>query len=261
MANPQKENGYTPIAHELMGAILVYPFTAYELRILFYILAETYGRQRKKTQISYGGIARHIKCARRNAIEICKRLKVKNVIFMQTTVNEYAANIFGVNKDYQTWKHWPKGYLVDKFGNIVMPGTLGSDAGDTMVVMPDTLSKGQSSDAGHTISSDAGHTTTKNEEPYGRSRKKGGTDNRLKQISKIIKGYEDCIEKNTAALVDRLYEHGFKDEVKVWAYIVQARSKNNPAGYLVKILANPQYMVADSAHEQAKREMRACGRY
>jgi len=89
---------------------------------------------------------------------------------------------------------------------------------------------------------------------------KTSVDNSVKKISQLIKGYENHIKKDTAVLVDRFLDNGFSDEVEVWAYIVQARGKRNPPGYLVKIIADPKYRVADSAREQAKREMRECGR-
>jgi len=90
---------------------------------------------------------------------------------------------------------------------------------------------------------------------------KAPVDNSAKKISQLIKGYENYIKKDTAILVDRFLDNGFSDEVEIWAYVVQARGKRNPPGYLVKIIADPKYKVADSAREQAKKEMRACGRY
>lgn len=260
MANPQKENGYTPIAHELMGAILVYSFTAYGLRVLFYILAATYGRQRKKAQISYGGIAKNVRFSRRNVIRACRKMQDENVIFIQKSCGERSANIIGVKKDYQTWKYWPKEYLVDKSGNLVISKTLSGDVPDTMVVMPQTLSKGQSGDSPDTTLGVSSITTTKNTKEYTQESVRS-KQLAFKEIAQIITGYEDWIKKNTAALVDRLYKHGFKDEAKIWAFIVQARGKRNPAGYLVNALANPQYVVGDSAYDQAKKEMRACGKY
>lgn len=83
----------------------------------------------------------------------------------------------------------------------------------------------------------------------------------FQKVSGIVNGYEYCISKDTSVLVDRFLNNGFSDEVEIWAYIVQARGKKNPPGYLVKIIADPKYTVADSAREQAKREMRECGRY
>lgn len=260
MASPQKEHGFTPIAHELMVAILVYPLSAYTLKVLFCILAETYGRQRKKTQISYGAIARHVLCSRRHIFDACKQLQKENVIFIQKTVNKRTANIIGINKDYQTWEKWPCGFTVDKYGN---PGTPIEPSGDRVLNAQGT-GKEQSIEPSGDSSIEPSRDTTKNKEYRKKPEERDiyiSNKAAFKKISRILKGYEDCIKKNTRKLVDRLTENGILDEIRTWASIIQARDKQNPAGYLVKILADPKYTVADSCYEQAKKEMKNCRRY
>jgi len=65
----------------------------------------------------------------------------------------------------------------------------------------------------------------------------------------------------TPYLVEEIIEKTGDDKLKVWAYVVQSRDKDNPAGWLVRALSKRKYMPADSAYEQAKRERDASGRH
>ena len=75
-------------------------------------------------------------------------------------------------------------------------------------------------------------------------------------LSQLIDGEEACITRGPPIrLVQKLQERGY-DPVDAWGAIVQARAKKNPAGYLVKLLSEREWTVADSAREQARAEMR-----
>ena len=52
MASPQKENGYTTIANELLEAIYGRKFSASQIKILLIILRFTYGFNRKFARLS-----------------------------------------------------------------------------------------------------------------------------------------------------------------------------------------------------------------
>lgn len=83
-----------------------------------------------------------------------------------------------------------------------------------------------------------------------------GIDAAFKEISLIISGFEKCIEKDSYILVNKIVRELEYDRIKVWAAIIQSRSKRNPPGYLCKILVDPNWAPSDSAYEKAKREMR-----
>lgn len=51
--NPQLEDGYTPIANELLEAVLRSDLSRQESKILFAIMRQTYGWHRKEAPISY----------------------------------------------------------------------------------------------------------------------------------------------------------------------------------------------------------------
>ena len=77
-ANPQLENGYTRIANELFEAIIEYPFTCAELRIILLVIRRTYGWKTSKSFISYGSVARKL----RIDIRYIKRRITKLILFI-----------------------------------------------------------------------------------------------------------------------------------------------------------------------------------
>lgn len=248
MANPQKENGYTALANELLEAILLHPFTGQELKTILFIARETYGWSRKKSQISYTEIARSTAISRRNVIKICQRLVSNGVLFYQGTGDRHA-RLFGIQKNYESW------------------GGYASDAQDTRPSDAQDTRKRQSSDPQDTRSSDAQDTTLLKQENniVKQAEKKGirpvdnseKNETKKREIARLIKGFESQITNgDPRELVNILLSATGFDPLRVWGSIVQARSKRNPAGYLVIALGDPLYAVADSAMDQARREMR-----
>lgn len=102
-ASPQLENGHTRIANELLEAIVKYPFCATELKILFFIIRNTYGWRRKKVILSYGVIAKSIKGDIRYIKRLINRLIDDKVLIKEKSVQQ---NILGLNKNYKSWKLW-----------------------------------------------------------------------------------------------------------------------------------------------------------
>lgn len=251
MASPQSEHGHTRISNELLEAILIFPFTGRELKVVMYIARETYGWSRKKASISYGAISRYTGITRRNAIGICQHLIKKGVLFSESKGTR-RANVMGIQKNYTLWKP------VD---NLVMQATLPSDTGDTMPSDVGDTSKRQSSDVGDTRSSDVGDTTSKqkairlkqaeNKEKRDRPEK---TSALKAKLSALIKGHEHCITNcDPRPVIDALVAAGY-DVMRVWGALVQARDKKNPPGYLVTTLCSGRYAVADGALLKAKAE-------
>ena len=52
MANPQAENGYTPIANEIVEALYRVNLSAYESRVLWYLCRKIYGWSKKTDWIA-----------------------------------------------------------------------------------------------------------------------------------------------------------------------------------------------------------------
>lgn len=108
MANPQKENGFTPIANELLEALAGTVLTAYEYKALLLILRNTYGYKRKEWTIKkwkefekIGIGTSHIK---RTITMLCGR-----------GIISVSGKTIGFNKDYEEWKDIDKNdYFINK---------------------------------------------------------------------------------------------------------------------------------------------------
>lgn len=94
------EDGYTRIANELLEAILIYPFTARQQKIIFAIIRKTYGFQRKTDKISLTQIATITGIQRKKVPAEIERLVQLNIITRDKS--EYI-NTLGLNKNYAEW--------------------------------------------------------------------------------------------------------------------------------------------------------------
>ncbi len=101
--NPQKENGYTPIANELLDAIIKLPLSGYESRVLGAILRKTYGYSKKEDHIALSQISEMTGIAKPHVSKVVTDL----CNYLIVTKN---GNKLGLNKHYQAWK-------VTKIGN------------------------------------------------------------------------------------------------------------------------------------------------
>ncbi len=110
-ANPQIKDGYTKVANELLDALIKYPFSGSELRILLFVIRKTYGWEKTKDVIPFSQISRATNLDLRYVKRIIKRLVGDNVLFKQRSPY---GNILGLNKDYYNWKLWINGVLNNK---------------------------------------------------------------------------------------------------------------------------------------------------
>lgn len=111
MASPQKENGYTPIANEIMEALCQINLSAYETRILLFILRKTYGWHKKEDRISLSQFSKVLHIAIPHICRTLKRL-VKRKIITQIGNGYYVSYLF--QKDYEKWKSLPKQAILPK---------------------------------------------------------------------------------------------------------------------------------------------------
>jgi phage replication O-like protein O len=104
--NPQKENGYTPIANELLEAILLYPFTARHLSIILCVCRMTYGYSKKSDALSGWQIANMTNIDRSHISRSLEELIKLNVI-IKHPVGRYSHGVvvyeLSLNKHYDTW--------------------------------------------------------------------------------------------------------------------------------------------------------------
>lgn len=104
--DPQVENGYIRIATELYEQLYQIPLNASQLRIVLFIIRNTYGYHRKQWKISAGYISRGTGISLRNVRYGLKHLEALNIINVSHT-GTGAINTVSINKKYTTWNVQP----------------------------------------------------------------------------------------------------------------------------------------------------------
>lgn len=102
MANPQKENGYTPIANDIMDALLKLNLSGQEWQILLAIIRKTYGWGKKQEYIPYSQFAKSTGIKRRLVYRPLKKLIFKNIV-LQMDDGFICKYMF--NKNFESWKN------------------------------------------------------------------------------------------------------------------------------------------------------------
>lgn len=110
MANPQKENGYTQIANEILEHLSLAGINGSEYRILLVVIRKTYGFQKKKDRISITQFEKSTLMNRPQAIDTIKSLLEKRILKKDN-------NQFVFNKNYEEW-------IVSKRGSMQKDTTL-----------------------------------------------------------------------------------------------------------------------------------------
>lgn len=103
MANPQKENGYTPIANEILEEIYKRNFNATQLKILLLVLRYTYGFNRKSYEFSLIFISKTINVHKVQVSTELKKLIQANVLTVDSEATFSEARKLQLNKNYEQW--------------------------------------------------------------------------------------------------------------------------------------------------------------
>jgi phage replication O-like protein O len=112
MANPQKENGFTAIANEIMEKLYSIPLSGSEYRILFCIIRKTYGWNKKADKISLSQLVTETKLSRKQVCESINKLVTKRLLFRDRKfINEYS-----FNKNYEQWLVTER--LIGSYGTV-----------------------------------------------------------------------------------------------------------------------------------------------
>lgn len=101
MANPQKEDGYTAIANEIMEALARYRIPGEQRQCLDFILRKTYGYNKKSDAISGSQFVGATGIKKQNVQRALRGLIEKNIVIKK----DYQPHpIYRFNKNYNTWK-------------------------------------------------------------------------------------------------------------------------------------------------------------
>jgi phage replication O-like protein O len=111
--SPQKENGYTPIANELLEAFCKCKLLEYERCLVMTIWRKTYGWSKKEDWVSNSQLSESTGIARPNITRTLNSLKEKNIISKN-------GKKVSVNKNYNEWKvEWRK--VISPDNRVISP--------------------------------------------------------------------------------------------------------------------------------------------
>lgn len=102
MASPQKEDGFTPIANEIMDALCRTRIPGEERQVLDSILRKTYGWGKCEDKISLGTIAEMTGMKRSNVARALKSLLSKKIALVIKS-DSTGINLLKFNKNYEGW--------------------------------------------------------------------------------------------------------------------------------------------------------------
>lgn len=110
MSNPQKEDGYTAIANEIMEALIRYRIPGEQRQCLDFILRKTYGFNKKSDMISNSQFVKATGLKKQAVSRALNGLILKNVIKKD---DRYIPS-YEFNKNYTLWKVSSKKITVNK---------------------------------------------------------------------------------------------------------------------------------------------------
>lgn len=94
---PQLENGYTPIANEILERLCEINLTSYQFRVLLYIFRKTYGFHKKEDWISVSQIVEATGIKQSHVSRTKKELVAKNILYTPTGIK------VSFQKDWRLW--------------------------------------------------------------------------------------------------------------------------------------------------------------
>jgi len=103
MASPQKENGYTPIANELMEHIYKTNFTSTEFKIVLLVSRFTYGFSRSEHDFSLTFISNAINISKRYVSTSVLKLIEDKILIVVSEHTMTVSRTIKLNKDYDQW--------------------------------------------------------------------------------------------------------------------------------------------------------------
>lgn len=107
MANPQKEDGYTALANEIIDEFCRLNLNAYEWRVLMAVIRKTYGWHKKQDFISMSQFEKITGLDRRHIGRARKSLVRRGIITIASLGNRTAVKTVALQKDYSKWKLLP----------------------------------------------------------------------------------------------------------------------------------------------------------
>lgn len=105
MASPQKENGFVPIANDIVEAFARTYLPSGERQVVDVVLRKTYGFNKKEDNIAFSQFIEMTGLSRRTIIYAIQNLEAKRILLVSKSRNALLnnPNTYRFNKDYETW--------------------------------------------------------------------------------------------------------------------------------------------------------------
>ena len=100
MENPQKENGYTAIANEIVEALVRLDLTGCQFRVLLFIVRKTYGFNKKTDWIAYSKFQNSLGVGPSTIMRSLEALLARRVVLADKQVGK---TVYGLNKHFSEW--------------------------------------------------------------------------------------------------------------------------------------------------------------
>lgn len=104
MASPQKENGYTPIANEILEAVMRQRLGGTQLRLVLAVWRYTYGFNRRQHQLSESFLARAVDAHPKQVARELRALVKKRMLRVAGRDAASGAHILAFHKNYDEWE-------------------------------------------------------------------------------------------------------------------------------------------------------------
>ena len=131
MANPQKENGHTQIANDIIEHLIASGLNGTELAVVLLILRKTYGWNKKEDQISISQFMDYIPASRQTICTALSRLQLVKIIrLVHKGTSTNSSNLWSFNKDYDKWQ------LVRKYRLVKVSDTTSQEIFTKLVKKP-----------------------------------------------------------------------------------------------------------------------------
>ncbi|MDP4226018.1 MAG: replication protein [Bacteroidota bacterium] len=113
MANPQKENGHTGIANDILEHLIASDLNGTEMKVALLIIRKTYGWNKKEDEISLSQFMDKIPATKQTICTALERLQLVKIIRLVKKGNSrLSSNTWSFNKDYDNWQLVKKSGLV-----------------------------------------------------------------------------------------------------------------------------------------------------
>lgn len=110
---PDLDDGYTRIANELLEAILAFPFSKRELKVMLAIIRKTYGFNKKADDMTVTQVADMTGMDRAHASRAISALVAKNAVLKRHGRHGY---VLGIQKNHKKWGPCQNGTVPKEHG-------------------------------------------------------------------------------------------------------------------------------------------------